>query len=100
MLNDRQPARLIKVGIVGYGNLGRGAELAVTANDDMQLAGVFSRCDPASVTPQFETTSVWPMDGLGDFSGRSVVLILCVGSYDTWPCLKATLTRRLHRSAI
>ena len=94
MLNDRQPARLIKVGIVGYGNLGRGAELAVTANDDMQLVGVFSRRDPASVTPQLETTSVWPMDALDDFSGRIDVLILCGSSKDDLPRQTPELARR------
>lgn len=94
MLNDRHPARLIKVGIVGYGNLGRGAELAVTANDDMQLAGVFSRRDPASVTPQLDSTTVYSMDALDDFSGHIDVLILCGGSKDDLPRQSPELARR------
>ena len=38
------------VGILGYGNLGKGVELAIRQNDDMELVGVFTRRDPATVT--------------------------------------------------
>ena len=40
----------IRVGILGYGNLGRGVECAVKQNDDMELAAVFTRRDPSGVT--------------------------------------------------
>ena len=40
----------IKIGILGYGNLGRGVECAIKQNDDMSLAAVFTRRDPASVS--------------------------------------------------
>ncbi len=36
----------IKIGIVGYGNLGKGVELAIRQNSDMELVGVFTRRDP------------------------------------------------------
>lgn len=36
----------IKIGIVGYGNIGRGVEQAIKRNDDMELAAVFTRRDP------------------------------------------------------
>ena len=39
----------IRVGILGYGNLGRGVECAVKQNDDMELAAVFTRRDPSGV---------------------------------------------------
>jgi diaminopimelate dehydrogenase len=38
-----------KIGIVGYGNLGRGVERALSQNSDMELVGVFTRRDPATV---------------------------------------------------
>ena len=38
-----------KIGILGYGNLGRGVEAAVSQNEDMELAAVFTRRDPATV---------------------------------------------------
>ena len=40
---------MIRIGIYGYGNLGRGVENAIKQNDDMELVAVFSRRDPASV---------------------------------------------------
>lgn len=39
---------MIKVGIVGYGNLGKGVEKAVSQACDMELTGIFTRRDPAS----------------------------------------------------
>ena len=39
----------IKIGILGYGNIGRGIESALLQNDDMELAAVFTRRDPATV---------------------------------------------------
>ena len=41
----------IRIGILGYGNLGRGVELACAANDDTELVGVFTRRDPATFSP-------------------------------------------------
>ena len=46
----------MKVGIVGYGNLGKGVEIAVNAAPDMELAAVFTRRDPSSV--QIQTADV------------------------------------------
>ena len=40
----------IRIGILGYGNLGRGVECAVKQNDDMALTAVFTRRNPADVT--------------------------------------------------
>ena len=40
----------IRIGIAGYGNLGKGVELAVAQNEDMELVGVFTRRDPAYVS--------------------------------------------------
>ena len=39
----------MKIGILGYGNLGRGIECAIRQNDDMELVGVFTRRDPSTV---------------------------------------------------
>ena len=40
---------MMKIGILGYGNLGRGIECAIRQNDDMELVGVFTRRDPSTV---------------------------------------------------
>ena len=41
----------IRIGILGYGNLGKGAHLAAAQNPDMKVAGIFTRRDPSSVAP-------------------------------------------------
>lgn len=50
---------MIRVAINGYGNLGRGAEQAITKNKDMELVVVFTRRDPASVTTQGPPSPTW-----------------------------------------
>ena len=45
----------IRIGILGYGNLGRGVELALRQNPDMELVGVFTRRDPATVNTLLNT---------------------------------------------
>ncbi len=75
---------MIKVGIVGYGNLGRGVCLAVEKAHDLECVGVFTRRDPASVKPvtNFATYSI---EKLKDFKGQIDVLLLCGGSATDLP---------------
>lgn len=75
----------IRIGIVGYGNLGRGVELAVAQNPDLQLVGIFSRRDPASITPQGSGVPVHALDSIGQFRDQVDVLILCGGSKNDLP---------------
>ncbi|WP_374667357.1 diaminopimelate dehydrogenase [Acinetobacter sp.] len=75
----------IRIGIAGYGNLGRGVETAVQKNPDMELVGIFSRRPPSTVSPCFATTPVYSMDSLQDFRDKIDVLILCGGSKDDLP---------------
>lgn len=75
----------IRIGIVGYGNLGRGVEAAITKNSDMSLVGVFTRRDPAQLTPLYPDTAVFGMDDLPSRHEDIDVLILCGGSKDDLP---------------
>lgn len=75
----------IKIGILGYGNLGRGVELAIAQNDDMELVGVFSRRNPADVKPTLAGTKVFALDSMNDFIGKIDVMILCGGSATDLP---------------
>lgn len=75
----------IRIGIVGYGNLGRGVEAAMPKNPDMQLAGIYTRRDPAQLKPQLAGTPVHGMDALGSHQEQLDVLILCGGSKDDLP---------------
>ena len=56
----------IRIGIVGYGNIGRGVEQAIARNDDMELKAVFTRRDPATVAIKTPGAEVKHFDGTGD----------------------------------
>ena len=75
---------MIKVGIVGYGNLGRGVTLAVSKANDMECVGIFTRRDPSSVIPAVNFP-VYSMDKLDEFKGKIDVLLLCGGSATDLP---------------
>ena len=75
----------IRIGIVGYGNLGRGVETSIQKNPDLQLVGIFTRRAPETVKPCFAETSVFHMDSLSEFKDKIDVLILCGGSKDDLP---------------
>lgn len=76
---------MIRVGIVGYGNLGRGVEWALEQNPDLALAGIFTRREPGSIAPRAAGTPVYRMEELERFRDRLDVLILCGGSRDDLP---------------
>lgn len=75
----------IRIGIAGYGNLGRGVEAAIGKNPDMTLVGVFTRRDPAQVATLGDDTVVRTMSDLPSFTDEIDVLILCGGSKDDLP---------------
>src|SRR5690554_5340144 len=75
----------IRIGIAGYGNLGRGVEAAISKNEDMTLVGVFSRRDPSSVSTLNPNTAVFSIDVLAEFKDKVDVLILCGGSKEDLP---------------
>ncbi len=75
----------IRIGIMGYGNLGRGVELAVQAADDMELAAVFTRRDPGSVTIQTAGVPVVKAEEAEQWTDRIDVMIICGGSATDLP---------------
>ena len=75
----------IKIGIMGYGNLGRGVECAVKNNPDMELTAVFTRRDPAGVKILTEGVSVYHADEAKNMADKVDVLILCGGSATDLP---------------
>lgn len=84
----------IRIGIVGYGNLGRGVEAAIGQNPDCELGGIFTRRDPAQVRPAAAGTPVHRLDGIDAFADRLDVLVLCGGSRDDLPVQSPALARR------
>ncbi len=75
---------MIKIGIVGYGNLGKGTESAILQNPDMCLYGVFSRRDPETVKT-VTNTNVYSLDDILNHKDNIDVLIICGGSATDLP---------------
>ena len=75
----------IKIGILGYGNLGRGVECAVKQNDDMELVAVFTRRNPEDVKILTETAVVCNVADVEDWKDRNDVMIICGGSATDLP---------------
>ena len=75
----------IRIGIVGYGNLGRGVELALRKNPDMELAAFFTRRPPETLKTLSPDVPVYSMDSLPSHKGQLDVLILCGGSATDLP---------------
>lgn len=76
---------MIRVGIMGYGNLGRGIECAIKQNPDMELAAVFTRRNPNRVKILTEGVTVYPADEAKSMADKIDVLILCGGSATDLP---------------
>ena len=76
---------MIKIGIVGYGNLGRGVECAIRQNPDMELCAVFTRRKPEALNILTPNVPVVHMDDILDWKGSLDVLILCGGSATDLP---------------
>ncbi|MEG0075472.1 MAG: diaminopimelate dehydrogenase [Eubacterium sp.] len=78
-------ANKIRIGIAGYGNLGKGVELAIKQNEDMELIAVFTRRDPSSLTILTKDAKVLPMDDAEKMTDAIDVMILCGGSATDLP---------------
>ncbi len=75
----------IRIGILGYGNLGRGIECAIKQNDDMELKAVFTRRDPETVKVMTEGVKVYSVDDAVKMKDEIDVMILCGGSATDLP---------------
>ena len=75
----------IRIGIMGYGNLGRGIECAIRQNADMELAAVFTRRDPETVSVLTEGVAVCSVSEAEQWKDKVDVMILCGGSATDLP---------------
>ena len=85
----------MRIGIYGYGNLGRGVECATRQNPDMELFGIFTRRAPESIET-LTGAPVYAASEIDDFRERIDVLILCAGSATDLPEMTPALARRFH----
>ncbi len=76
---------MIQIGIIGYGNLGRGVECAVKQNPDMELAAVFTRRDPSTVSVLTPGAKVCSVADIADWKDKIDVMIICGGSATDLP---------------
>lgn len=86
----------IRIGIMGYGNLGRGIECAVKHNPDMELAAVFTRRDPAAVKILTDSAQVCRAEEIENWQGKLDVVILCGGSATDLPVQTPKLASMFH----
>lgn len=86
----------MKIGIVGYGNLGKGVEASIKACSDMELAGVFTRRDPATVQIRTEGAPVLPYEKMFDMKDEIDVMVLCGGSATDLPDMTPEVAEHFH----
>ena len=75
----------IRIGIIGYGNLGRGVECAIKQSNDMELVAVFTRRDPSSVKILTDSAKVVNIKDIEDWKDKIDVAIICGGSATDLP---------------
>ena len=86
----------IRIGIVGYGNIGRGVELAIERNQDMELKAVFTRRAPETVKIMTEGVPVVAMDDILTMKDEIDVMILCGGSATDLPVIGPEIVKNFN----
>ena len=87
---------MTRVGIVGYGNLGKGVEAAIANNDDMELVAVFTRRDPAGVKVRTQGVNVYKLDDAAAHKADIDVMIICGGSATDLPEMTPMLAKNFN----
>ena len=87
---------MIRIGIVGYGNLAKGVECAIRQNPDMELVAVFTRRNPESVKILTPNVPVLPLADTENWQGRIDVMILCGGSATDLPQMTPEFAKNFH----
>ncbi|MBR2335297.1 MAG: diaminopimelate dehydrogenase [Clostridia bacterium] len=85
---------MIRIGIYGYGNLGRGIESAIRQNPDMELVAVFTRRDPASLKINTDGAEVVSVADVDKYADKIDVMMICGGSATDLPVQTPTLAEK------
>ena len=85
----------IRIGIYGYGNLGKGVEVAIKNNSDMNLVGIFTRREPSSLNT-LTNAKVYSVNDLLNFKNQIDVLIICGGSATDLPIMTPELAKNFN----
>ncbi len=95
-IHQKVVENMIRIGIVGYGNLGRGVECAIRQNPDMELQAVFTRRSPDSVKILTPDVPVVQLDQVDDWQEKIDVMILCGGSATDLPKMTPALAGKFN----
>ncbi len=87
---------MIRVGIYGYGNIGKGIECGIKQNPDMTLAAIFTRRDPSQVKTIFEGTPVYSASDVEKYKDEIDVMIMCGGSATDLPVQTPALAEHFN----
>lgn len=85
----------IRIGIAGYGNLGKGVECAAAQSGDMELVGIFTRRNPEEVKT-LTGAKVYSMDDISDYKDNIDVLVICGGSATDLPAQTPALAESFN----
>lgn len=86
----------MRIGIYGYGNLGKGVECAIKNNPDMELVGVFTRRNPSEVKVLTKEVKVYSSNDIMTMKDKIDVLIICGGSATDLPYLTPELAKNFN----
>lgn len=86
----------MKIGIYGYGNLGKGVECAIKQNPDAQLVAVFTRRNPDSVKILTPEAKVEKAENVLDYKGKIDIMIICGGSATDLPVMTPELAKHFN----
>lgn len=86
----------IRIGIVGYGNLGRGVEQSIKQNNDMELVAVFTRRNPNTLALLTPVAKVIHLDEILTYKGKIDVMILCGGSATDLPTMAPEIAKHFN----
>ena len=75
----------IKIGICGYGNLGKGVELALNNNEDMELVAIFTRRSLQNIKTIYKNTKIYSINEVNKYKDKIDVMIMCGGSKTDLP---------------
>ncbi len=86
----------IRIGITGYGNLGKGVELAVAQNEDMELKAIFTRRNPEDITPLNKDVKILSLNDASTMKDEIDVMIICGGSATDLPVMGPELAEMFN----
>lgn len=96
MKGNKERCDDMKIGIYGYGNLGKGVELAIRQNKDMELFGVFTRRNPDTLKLMTEGAKAYPANDIEKYKDDIDVLIICGGSATDLPEMTPALAKNFN----